>query len=227
MRVNKNARRGGSNYGLADIMKLVIAVVFTLVFALLNITEPKPHTATITVSDTASALAPPQTRTKKEQPKPAAAEQPQPQPKQFNADDQSTWPKCAAGQIVRADNGQCATPAQPQAAATPAAVDKPAPAPQGSVEAIIRSAAAKYGLDGDYMVRLARCESTLNPNAVNYNYYENGHPSGLYQHLSGYWPARAAKYGHAGASVFDAQANADVTAGMIRDGGAGLWECKG
>lgn len=43
MRVAKNARGGGSINGLADIMKLVIAVVFTLTFALLNITEPQPH----------------------------------------------------------------------------------------------------------------------------------------------------------------------------------------
>ena len=77
------------------------------------------------------------------------------------------------------------------------------------------------------MVELARCESTFNPDSVNYTYSEiAGHyPSGLYQHLTNYWPARAAKYGHAGASVFDPVANANVTAGMIRDGGRGLWEC--
>ena len=73
---------------------------------------------------------------------------------------------------------------------------------------------------------IAKCESNFNANAVNLNYYENGHPSGLFQHLSGYWPARAAKYGHAGASVFDATANAEVTAQMFRDGLSYLWECK-
>ena len=100
-------------------MKLVIAVMFTLVFALLNVTEPKPHTATLSVSETASALAPAKTDQPKQTDAPAA-----PQPKPFDANDSSTWPKCADGQIVRADNGQCDTPATPapQAAAAPAPV---------------------------------------------------------------------------------------------------------
>lgn len=66
----------------------------------------------------------------------------------------------------------------------------------------------------------------MNPNAVNYGYNENGYPSGLFQHLSGYWPARAAKYGYSGASVFDPTANANVTAAMFAEGHQKLWECK-
>lgn len=100
-------------------------------------------------------------------------------------------------------------------------------APLRSVEQIVREAARKYGISEDYFVSIAMCESTMNPNAVNTGYYENGHPSGVFQHLSGYWPARAAKYGYAGASVFDAYANANVTAQMFRDGHSNLWECKG
>lgn len=96
----------------------------------------------------------------------------------------------------------------------------------GDIEQIIRTAANKYGIGEDYFVQIARCESTLNPLAVNYNYYENGHPSGLFQHISGYWPSRAEKYGYAGASVFDPVANANVTAQMFRDGHQGLWECR-
>jgi hypothetical protein len=69
------------------------------------------------------------------------------------------------------------------------------------------------------------CESTMNPNAVNYNYYENGHPSGLAQHISGYYPARALKYGYS-TDVFDPYSNANVTAAMIKDGLAYLWECS-
>lgn len=94
------------------------------------------------------------------------------------------------------------------------------------IEQIVREAARKYGIDENYFVSIAKCESTMNPNAVNYGYAENGNPSGLFQHLSGYWPARAAKYGYAGASVFDASANANVTAGMFRDGLSYLWECN-
>lgn len=95
----------------------------------------------------------------------------------------------------------------------------------GSVESIVRRAAIRHGLNPDWFVQLAMCESTMNPNAVNYNYYENGHPSGLFQHISGYWPSRAAQYGYAGASVFDAEANANVTAAMWV-GGSHLWECQ-
>ena len=95
----------------------------------------------------------------------------------------------------------------------------------GSVEQIVRQAARKYGIDENYAVQIAMCESTMNPNAVNTSYYENGNPSGLYQHISGYWPARAAKYGYAGASVFDPVANANVTMAMWKDGQKGLWEC--
>lgn len=58
MRATKNAGSRDSNPGLADTMKLVIAVVFVAVFALLNLTEPKPHQATLKVTETASAQAP-------------------------------------------------------------------------------------------------------------------------------------------------------------------------
>lgn len=93
------------------------------------------------------------------------------------------------------------------------------------IKAIIFAAANKHGLDPNWFYNLAKCESTWNPNAVNYNYYDNGHPSGLFQHISGYWPARAAQYGYAGASVFDPVANANVTAAMWRSG-SHLWECQ-
>jgi hypothetical protein len=98
--------------------------------------------------------------------------------------------------------------------------------PSSDIEQIVRNAAIRYGVNPDYLVKIARCESGLNPTSVNHGYNENGYPSGLFQHLSGYWPARAAKYGYAGASVFDPEAQANVTAGMFRDGSSGLWECK-
>lgn len=96
----------------------------------------------------------------------------------------------------------------------------------GNIEQIIRQAAIKNGLDENYLLRIAKCESSLNPNAVNKSYYDNGHPSGLFQHISGYWPSRANKYGYPGASVFNAEANANVTAAMIKEGKGYLWECK-
>lgn len=109
-------------------------------------------------------------------------------------------------------------------------VTPPAPAIEASsdddIENIVRQAARNHGIDEDNFVRIAKCESTLNPNSVNYNYYDNGNPSGLFQHLAGYWPARAARHGYPGASVFDATANANVTAAMFAAGQSYLWECK-
>lgn len=98
-------------------------------------------------------------------------------------------------------------------------------APKQSTEQIIRDAAIKYNISPDYFVSLAQCESSINPKAVNYNYYENGHPSGLFQHLSGYYTARAIEYGYS-TDVFDAYSNANVTAAMLSDGLGYLWECK-
>lgn len=104
---------------------------------------------------------------------------------------------------------------------------KAASVPAGSVQEIIVKWANYYGVDPNMLLRIAKCESGFNPNAINRNYSVNGtHPSGLFQHVAVYWPARAAKYGVPGASVFDADANARVTAGMFRDGQASAWECK-
>ena len=99
-----------------------------------------------------------------------------------------------------------------------------APVVSGNIQQIIVDAANRYGVDPNRALRIAKCESGFNPNAVNYSYNENGHPSGLFQHLSGYYPARAAKYGYS-TNVFDAYSNANVTMAMWRDGQAGLWEC--
>ena len=94
-----------------------------------------------------------------------------------------------------------------------------------TVEEIVRQAARKYGLDEEHFVAIAMCESTMNPMSVNYGYNENGYPSGLFQHLSGYYPARATKYGYS-TDVFDAYSNANTTAAMMADGLSNLWECK-
>ncbi len=117
--------------------------------------------------------------------------------------------------------------AQKQPVVVPKSVPKPVDIPSSSsVASIITAAANRHGIDPARALRIAQCESGLNPQSVNYNYNENGYPSGLFQHLSGYWPARAAQHGYAGASVFDAEANANVTMAMWASGSAGLWECQ-
>jgi hypothetical protein len=118
--------------------------------------------------------------------------------------------------------------------ATPTPVPVSTPQPQATpVEQIIVTAAATHGMSALTMLRIARCESTNNPAAINYNYtaidsagVSHGHPMGLFQHVEGYWPARAAKYGYPGVSVFDPAANANVTAAMMANEGTSAWECK-
>lgn len=89
----------------------------------------------------------------------------------------------------------------------------------------MHEAARKYGINEEHFVGIAMCESSMNPKAVNLGYNENGNPSGLFQHLSGYYPARAIKYGYS-TDVFDAYSNANTTAAMFADGQQRLWECK-
>lgn len=96
----------------------------------------------------------------------------------------------------------------------------------GRVQSIIVAAANKYGVDANRMLRIAKCESTFNPSIEAPNVIDGGHPSGLFQHVSTYWPARAKRYGWKGASVFNAQANAEVTAQMFKENLWHLWECK-
>lgn len=94
------------------------------------------------------------------------------------------------------------------------------------VRSIIIQAADKYGLDPNYMIRVATCESTLNPNAVNYNYTAGGgHPSGLYQYIPSTWTRMSQQAGYAGSSVFDPVANANVAAWAFSTGHAGEWSC--
>lgn len=222
MRVTTNAGGGDSKHDLAPAMKLVIAIVFSLTVALLNMTQrPALKPAEIHVNETASAQAPVKTNEK-----PAAAITAA-QPKPFDAADPTTWPACAADEIVRADNGQCDKKAvQPAETAAPAVAAAPS-APAGSIESIVRAAAAKYGLSADYMVHIAKCESTLNPNSVNYNYYAGGgHPSGLFQFIPSTWERMSNQAGYGGASVFDAVANANVAAWAFANGRASEWECN-
>lgn len=174
MRVNKKARGSGGNNGLAETMKLVIAIVFTLTVALLNVTaKPQPQPVDVHLSETASALAPAEEQPKQPEPEKPAA----PEVKPFDANDPSTWPKCAEGEIVRADNGQCAKAATPPAAA--------AVAPSGAVSGIgvgdCAAEIAKYNWNVSVATAVARAESGLNPGALNNNPSTGDYSVGCFQ----------------------------------------------
>lgn len=106
---------------------------------------------------------------------------------------------------------------EPEVAAAPestaaAPEETAAPAPTGSITEIIYAAAADYGLDGDYLVSVAACESGLDPGAVNSaGYY------GLFQFDEQTWAA----YGSG--SIFDPAAQARAAASLIAGGEASRW----
>ena len=105
----------------------------------------------------------------------------------------------------------------PGGASTAPPAPAPAPPASSSIEGIITAAAVRYGQSPDAMIAVARCESSLNPNA--YNPYSGA--SGLFQLLPNTW--RTTPY--AGASVFNAEAKANAAAWMCSVGRRGEWVC--
>jgi hypothetical protein len=90
-----------------------------------------------------------------------------------------------------------------------------------AVERLIRCAARTWPVPGgpDYAVMVARCESGLDPRTVYFGHY------GVFQHMLGYWPARATAYGFDGASPLNGRANIIVSVRMAHVGGWGPWSC--
>lgn len=188
MRVNKNARGSDRKNGLAQVMKLVIAVVFSLTIALLNMTAtPPPEPAELHISEVASAQPKPQPEKEKaEKPK----DQDKPSKPAFNADDPSTWPKCAADEIVRADNGKCAKKPKPAptaagVAAAPASGGSNARVPYGVHDiggsGDCAAEIAKYNWGQSTALAVARAESGLRPGVVNNNPGTGDYSVGCFQ----------------------------------------------
>jgi soluble lytic murein transglycosylase-like protein len=103
----------------------------------------------------------------------------------------------------------------PSVAEEPRGLGKNDPKPADadtSIEGIIREAAAEFGLDGDYLVSVAACESGLDPRAYNAAGYH-----GLFQYDEQTWAA----YGDG--SIWDPEAQAKTTAMLIADGQASRW----
>ena len=74
--------------------------------------------------------------------------------------------------------------------------------------------------DVETALRVAKCESNLDPSAWN----PNGH-GGLFQHAISAWDARAEAAGWAGADIFDAEANTAVSAWLRYKDGWWHWTC--
>jgi hypothetical protein len=118
-----------------------------------------------------------------------------------------------------------ATPA-PAPARTPAPAPAPAPPPPpppsaggGSIQQIILDAFAPLGAGAQqWALRVAKCESGYNPNAVN----RSSGASGLFQFLPSTW----ASMPQHNQSVFNPVANAQAAAVLYQRSGPNQWSCK-
>ena len=111
-----------------------------------------------------------------------------------------------------------ARPRLPLPLTTPAAALDLPPGPilaPCSIEGIIRAAAARHGVSGDWMVKIAMCESGLRPHAFN----PVGPYYGIFQFLMSTFRA------HGGTDIWDPVQQAEVAATMLAHGGAHAWGC--
>lgn len=98
-----------------------------------------------------------------------------------------------------------------------------------TIEEMIRNAAAKYGLSGDYLVRIAVCESTLGVNLVNYHYTapDGSHPTGVFQFTRETWLDLAPNVGYPlQDDRMNNEMNIELAAWAFAHGNAWRWECR-
>jgi hypothetical protein len=106
------------------------------------------------------------------------------------------------------------------AASTPLPSATP-PAPSGDVTTSITKWAAYYGIDANWLLRVAQCESSLNQSATNYGYSAGGgNPHGIFQFLPQTF------YGNGGRDYDSFDDQARVAAYMFSIGQSGQWECR-
>jgi hypothetical protein len=89
------------------------------------------------------------------------------------------------------------------------------PADPNSVIGIIEAAAARWGVSGAWMVKIARCESGLRTTAYN----PHGPYIGLFQFLTSTFTHNG------GTNIYSAADQANITAKMLAHGQAHQWSC--
>ncbi len=104
------------------------------------------------------------------------------------------------------------------AAAPALTASAPAMGSNSNVVNIITAAANRYGQSPAAMIRVAQCESSLNPNAVN----RSSGASGLFQFMPGTWKTTP----YANANIFNAESNANAAAWMWSVGRRNEWVCQ-
>ena len=88
--------------------------------------------------------------------------------------------------------------------------------PIGTIMQIIWSAAQQYNVSYAWLLGVAKCESGLNPTAVN----RSSGASGLFQFMP------ATFHGHGGTDIWDPVQQSDIAAKMFSIGESGEWVCK-
>jgi hypothetical protein len=136
------------------------------------------------------------------------------------------WHSDASGRLI-SDNpawvpngGASAGPATEKSSARWAPTNASAGAARPGTQAIVNAIESVFGGYGDQAVRVARCESGLNPNAYN----ASSGASGLFQLLRSTW----SRTSYAGQSPFNADANIHAAHEVFtRDGNSWReWSCK-
>jgi hypothetical protein len=118
---------------------------------------------------------------------------------------------------MRADRELIAEAAVEERAAAPAVIAAANRPP--SIQEIIRQAFQPLGDQYvDWAERIAFCESTYDPNAVN----ASSGAQGLFQFLPTTWQGTP----YAAASPFDPRANAQAAAWLLQTYGPSQWECQ-
>lgn len=110
----------------------------------------------------------------------------------------------------------------PVARAEPAArvVPPVSAAERAAVAAIIEAAAREFGQDAALLLKVANCESRLNPRAVG-----KAGEIGVFQFLPRTWAKNGARLGYSPADIWDARAQARVTAEMFGRAQQWQWTC--
>jgi len=127
----------------------------------------------------------------------------------------------ADGTIAAAAVDEIAVPSTPLALPVPAELPVLLALDTGAqMRVVIEAAGARWGADGPLLIRIAECESRLNPTVVG----RNG-AAGLFQIIPDTWRWAAARLSLGSASPFDPLANAEVAAWLLVTAGPGQWGC--
>lgn len=97
---------------------------------------------------------------------------------------------------------------------------------RSTIIGIISKWAAHYGLEAGWLIRVAECESTFDPAAINPYYSDGGNPTGLFQFVPPTFYHYAQKAGIVGANIWNVEHQSQTAAYMFSIGESKQWECK-